>query len=296
MRVRHCLPLALLGLLGVPVAASPAEKILTLATTTSTENTGLLAHIHPGFEARTGIRIKVIAKGTGASLQLGRDGNADVLLVHAPELESQFVAEGFGILRRRVMYNDFVLLGPASDPARVKAAPTAAESLARVARAGRPFVSRGDGSGTHVKEQELWRKTGLPLESQAIRAIEDGKTRSIESIRPTGNWYFSIGQGMGKTLSVAAERQGYALSDRGTYDAFALAKPPRTDLVIVSQGDPLLRNPYSVIAVNPARHPQVNYAAARQYIEWITSPEVQRQIGAFGVRGRQLFHPDAERR
>ena len=270
-----------------------AKDVLVLATTTSTENSGLLAYLHPDFEKKTGIRVKVIAKGTGASLQLARDGNADVVLVHAPELERQFVADGHGLARHEVMYNDFVIVGPKTDPAGLASAKTPAEALSRVAASRRTFISRGDGSGTHVKEQELWRRTGLPLESKAVTVFSKGKRKETTSTRPSGPWYLSIGQGMGKTIVMATEKQAYTLADRGTYYAFSLARPARTDLVIVHEGGQLLFNPYGVIAVNPARHPHVNRAAAQSYVRWITSAEVQEMIAGYEVQGKVLFHPHA---
>ena len=279
-----------LCLAAISATDAVAADVLTLATTTSTENSGLLAYIHPDFEQRSGIRVKVIAKGTGASLQLARDGNADVILVHAPEQEAAFVAEGHGVLRRDVMYNDFVLLGPKRDPARVGTIKKPAEALKRIAVAKQRFLSRGDGSGTHIKEQSLWKQTRLPLETKSVRIISSGKTKTFRTVRPSGSWYLSIGQGMGKTLVMATERQAYTLADRGTYYAFALAKPARTDLVVLCQGDASLHNPYGVIAVNPKKHPHVHHGAAKQYIEWITSHRVQEMIDRFKMEGQQLFH------
>jgi tungstate transport system substrate-binding protein len=286
--------LAAIGLCTLcPGEKAGAEEVLVLATTTSTENSGLLSYLHPDFEKKTGIRVKVIAKGTGASLQLARDGNADIVLVHAPELERQFVADGHGLARHDVMYNDFVIVGPKTDPAGLASATTPAEALSRVAAGRQTFISRGDGSGTHVKEQELWRRTGLPLESKTVTVFSRGKRKEISSIRPNGPWYLSIGQGMGKTIVMATEKQAYTLADRGTYYAFALAQPARTDLVIVHAGGQRLFNPYGVIAVNPAKHPHVNHAAAQSYIRWITSPEVQKMIARYKVQGKVLFHPHA---
>ncbi|NQT17741.1 MAG: substrate-binding domain-containing protein [Planctomycetes bacterium] len=273
--------------------AAAAENVLTLATTTSTENSGLLASIHPDFEKKAGVQVRVVAKGTGASLQLARDGNADVVLVHARTLEDRFVAEGFGVLRRDVMYNDFVFIGPDADPAALKGARSPAEALKRIAAGEHEFVSRGDGSGTHLREQELWRGTAVDLETRQATVLVKGKKRSFQSVRPKGDWYLSIGQGMGKTIMVATEKRAYALVDRGTYYALALAEPPRTDLVVVCEGDKGLYNPYGVIAVNPRKHPHVNFAAAKRYVEWITSAEVQKMIGRFRVGGRVLFHPGA---
>jgi len=273
--------------------AMAGEGMLTLATTTSTENSGLLASIHPDFEKKTDIEVRVVAKGTGASLQLARDGNADVVLVHARTLEDRFLAEGFGVLRRDVMSNDFVFIGPGADPAGIKGVRSPAEALRRIAAGERVFVSRGDGSGTHIREQELWRRTALDLESRQATVFVKGRKRSFQSVRPEGDWYLSIGQGMGKTIMVATEKRAYTLVDRGTYYALALAEPARTDLVIVCEGDKSLYNPYGVIAVNPRKHAHVNFAAAKRYIEWITSPEVQERIGRYRVGGRVLFFPSA---
>jgi len=270
-----------------------AANVLTLATTTSTENSGLLAHIHGDFEKKHGVRVKVIAKGTGAALQLARDGNADVVLVHAREHEDQFVAQGYGVMRRDVMYNDFVIIGPQADPAGIKGAKSAAGALKRIAETGREFLSRGDGSGTHIREQQLWRQTRLPLESKSTTLFAQGKKRVVRSVRPSGAWYRSIGQGMGKTIMMATEKQAYTLADRGTYYAFALARPAKTDLRVLCEGDEGLFNPYGVIAVNPDKHSHVNYPAAKKYIQWITSPEVQKMIGQYRVGGKALFHAGA---
>jgi tungstate transport system substrate-binding protein len=276
-----------------PRAARAADDTLTLATTTSTENSGLLAYIHPYFERKTGVQIKVVAKGTGASLQLARDGNADVVLVHAREQEDKFVAEGYGVMRRDVMYNDFVILGPDNDPAGVRGVEDPTEALRRIAKAQATFLSRGDGSGTHIREQELWRRTSLPLEVETVTVFVRGQRKSFESVRPAGDWYLSIGQGMGKTITVATEKRAYTLADRGTYYSFSLAESPKTDLAILCEGHESLYNPYGVIAVNPGRHRHVNFAAAQRYIEWITSPEIQQKIGQFEFQGKVLFHPSA---
>jgi len=278
-----------------PISNASADgSLLTLATTTSTDNSGLLAHIHPDFEKRTGIRVKVIAKGTGASLQLGRDGNADIVLVHARKHEEAFVAEGFGVGRADVMYNDFVIIGPKSDPAKVGDAADAADALKRIAKSNQEFVSRGDASGTHIKEQDLWKATELPLINQQRTLIKSGSEMVVSMVRPQGSWYKSIGQGMGATLNYATERGAYTLADRGTFYAYSLANPPRTDLVILSEGDRRLANPYGVIAVNPRRHSEVNYSAAKKYIEWITSPATQKMINQFKVGGKVLFYGPAQ--
>jgi len=268
-----------------------ADDTLTLATTTSTENSGLLAYIHPDFEKKTGIRIKVVAKGTGASLQLARDGNADVILVHAREHEDRFVAEGYGVMRRDVMYNDFVIIGAMSDPAGVQEMRDPAEAFRQIAKRRQVFISRGDGSGTHIREQTLWRSTKLPLEIETVTVVAKGKKKSFESVRPSGDWYLSIGQGMGKAIIVATEKQAYTLTDRGTYYSFVLSEPAKTDLAILCEGHESLHNPYGVIAANPKRHLHVNFAGAQEYIEWLTSPEIQRAIGQYKFQGKTLFQP-----
>jgi len=294
---RLALPLAAVAaMLCAGVSSSvclAADDTLILATTTSTENSGLLAHLHPDFERKTGIRVKVVAKGTGASLQLARDGNADVILVHAREHEDQFIADGFGVMRRDVMYNDFIVIGPETDPAAIRGVKDPAEALGRIARSRSAFISRGDGSGTHIREQQLWRRAGLPLESEAVTLFSQGKKKQFESVRPAGDWYLSVGQGMGKTILIATEKRAYTLADRGTYYSLALARPAKTDLAVLCQGHESLYNPYGVIAVDPKRYPHVNFAGAKRYIEWITSPEIQRMIGAYQVQGKVLFHPNA---
>ena len=256
-------------LLCAALPASAAER-LRLATTTSTENSGLLADLLPLFEQRFGCAVHVIAVGTGKALALGRNGDVDLVLVHARQAEDAFVAEGWGVNRRDVMYNDFVLVGPPDDPARIADASDAADALRRIATGGCRFVSRGDDSGTHKKERQLWQEAG---------------------VAPEGRWYLEVGQGMGTVLMIAAEKQAYTLSDRGTWLALAdaAAQP------ILCAGDPRLFNPYGVIAVNPARHPEVHYVMAMALIGWLTSPEAQARIRIFGREryGRALFVPTA---
>ena len=272
---------------------STPANVLTLATTSSTDNSGLLNHIHPRFEEETGITVKVIAKGTGAALQLARDGNADLVLVHAREQEDEFVAAGHGVERRDVMYNDFVIIGPKEDAAGIAQATSPADALRRLAAGGHVFISRGDGSGTHLKEQKLWRETDMPLDNDVLHTTSGGKEGEFRASRPAGDWYLSIGQGMGKTIMAATEKRAYTIADRGTYYAFALTDPPKTDLAVLFEGDDSLRNPYGIIAVDPDKHPHVNFAAARRYIEWITSAEVQDMIGRYTIGGKVLFHPSA---
>ncbi|MFQ5893196.1 MAG: substrate-binding domain-containing protein [Nitrospinota bacterium] len=262
----------LVGLAAVVLApsAGQAAERLKLATTTSTENSGLLDVLIPPFEKRFGVRVDVIPVGTGKALKLGSMGDVDVVMVHARSAEEQFVAEGYGVNRRDLMYNDFVLLGPPADPAKLKGAKTLREALRRLARGKAPFLSRGDDSGTHKKERQLWKAAGLT---------------------PAGPWYLETGRGMGDTLVTADEKQGYVLVDRGTY----LAMRGKLGLEVVFEGDEGLANPYGVIAVNPARHPHVNYVMAMAFIGWLTSPEGQKIIGAFRKGGKTLFHPTAVR-
>lgn len=261
-----------LGTACSPVAPGiePPAK-LTLATTTSTQDSGLLDVILPQFEAESGVRVEVIAVGTGQAIALGKDGNADVLLVHARSLEDAYMAEGHGLRREDVMYNDFVILGPESDPAGVQGSTTAAEAFAKMAEAGASFVSRGDNSGTHTKEKDVWAAAG---------------------IEPAGEWYISAGQGMGGVLTMADELQAYTLSDRATYLARTLAG---TELVIVMEGDPILFNPYGVMDVNPAKNPKIKNDLANQFMDWLISVPAQEQIGQFGVAefGSPLFAPDS---
>ena len=255
------------GLLLVSAAAgATAPPPLRLATTTSTENSGLLAALLPEFTKSTGITVHVIAVGSGKAMKLGENGDVDLVLVHSRAAEDEFVRKGFGLERRDVMWNDFVLAGPGGDPAGVRTAGSASRALAAIARAGSPFVSRGDESGTHVKEKELWSAAGL---------------------KPSGAWYIEAGQSMEAVLTMADEKRAYTLADRGTL----LALEGRLDLRVLCEGDTALRNPYGVIAVNPSRHPDVRHAEAMRFIEWITSAEGQRRIGAFRKGGKTLFHP-----
>ena len=251
-------------------AAPPAGKTLILATTTSTQDSGLLDDLVPLFEKQTGLQVKTIAVGSGQALAMGRRGEADVLLVHSPQAEEALIAEGSGLNRRLVMHNDFVVLGPASDPAAIsgKGVP---EAFRRIAASKALFLSRGDQSGTHAQELKLWNAAGLAPEGQA--------------------WYQQTGLGMGQTLAIAAEKKAYTLSDRGTY----LALRRKLGLPILLEGDPSLRNTYHVIEVNPARHPKVNAAGARAFADFLVSKDVQKRIKDFGIAvyGSPLFFPDA---
>ena len=243
-------------------------KPLTLATTTSTRDSGLLKVLVPMFEKETGIEVKVVAVGSGQALELGRRGDADVLLTHAPDAEKRFMAEGYGEQRRGVMYNDFVLVGPQTDPARIKGQASITQAFQRIARSQSEFISRGDESGTHMKEKKIWKEA---------------------TIAPAGNWYVRAGAGMAQALRIASEKRAYTLTDRGTF----FFQRDRLDLTIHSQGDPLLRNPYAVIVVSSAKHPGVNHQAASRFSEFLLSPKVQRIIGKFGVErfGQPLFFP-----
>lgn len=257
----------LLTILLLLVLAAPAFAVerLRMSTTTSTENSGLLKVLLPPFEQQHDVKVDVISVGTGKALKLGESGDVDVVLVHARKLEDKFVADGFGVNRKDVMYNDFVILGPATDPAGVKRSKTAAEALAKVAARPAPFVSRGDESGTHTKEKELWQQAGGV---------------------PKAAWYVEAGQGMGEVIVMATEKQAYTLADRGTYNAFKKAK---TNLAIVFEGEKGLFNPYGVIAVNPQKHPHVKYELALKFIDFITGAEGQKIIADYKVDGDPLF-------
>ncbi|MBI3734516.1 MAG: substrate-binding domain-containing protein [Chloroflexi bacterium] len=250
----------------------PANPELILATTTSTQDSGLLDVLIPLFQQQTGYVVKTIAVGSGQALLLGGRGEADVVLAHAPAAEQTFVAKGFGVNRRLVMHNDFVLIGPASDPARTRSARTAGEALRAIASAQAKFYSRGDNSGTHQLELALWKSLG---------------------VKPAGEWYQQTGQGMGATLNVASEKDGYTITDRATY--LALKKNLRLDILM--QGDPALLNIYHVIEVNPALHAKVNNAGAQAFSDFLLSASTQAVIGQFGRDkfGEPLFFPDADK-
>jgi len=276
----------------LPGQAVSGDKIMKMSTTTSTQASGLLDVLLPEFEKDTGIMVKVIAKGTGAAIRDGVDGNVDVIFVHAKEPEEKFVQDGFGTKRYSVMYNDFVVLGPVADPAGIKKCTTAADALRKIAAASAFFVSRGDDSGTHTKEQDLWKATGLPLE-QGSQSIVPGADRPVNYMRPLGAWYLSIGQGMGKALTFADEKQAYLLADRGTYIKYKFDREIPVALDILCEGDPALANPYGIIPVNPAKHPHVKNDLAEKFVAWITSARGQKLIGDYRVLGKQLFYPDA---
>lgn len=261
-RICH-LVLLILVLLASPAFA--AER-LRLATTTTTKDSGLLKVLLPPFEKKYNCRVEVISAGTGKALKLGEAGSVDVLLVHARKLEDEFVAAGFGVARRDVMYNDFVVIGPAADPARVLTARSARDAFRLIAGTGATFISRGDESGTHRKERELWQDAG---------------------VKPGGSWYVEAGKGMGDVIVMATKRGAYTLTDRGTFNAYRKMK---TDLIPLFQGDPRLFNPYGVIAVNPRRHPLVKHNLAMRFISYLTEGEGRRIIAGFRVGGEPIFY------
>jgi tungstate transport system substrate-binding protein len=256
--------LAVTALAAFCVSAS-AEERLKMSTTTSTQDSGLLKVLLPPFEKKYNCKVDVIAVGTGQSLKLGEAGDVDVVFVHARKLEDKFVADGFGVNRRDVMYNDFVIIGPKDDPAGIARAKSAAEALKMIAAKGATFISRGDKSGTHIKEKELWQAAG---------------------IQPKGGWYVESGQGMGPVITMATERRGYTLADRGTFNAF---KDKKTDLKILFQGEKGLFNPYGVIAVNPKKHPHVKYDLAMKFVDYVTGPEGQQIIAGYKAHGEPVF-------
>lgn len=271
------------------------DQVLSMSTTTSTLASGLLDVLLPEFEKDTGVRVKVIAKGTGAAIKDGRDGNVDVIFVHAKTREEKFVQDGYGTRRYAIMHNDFVIVGPPGDPAKLKGIKEAHFALKKIARAKVKFISRGDDSGTHSKEQSLWRKTGLPLEKKITQIIKKGKKRPVSYIYPQNgrDWYLSIGQGMGKTLTFADEKGAYALVDRGTYIKYKFGRKVAIDLEIVCEGDPDLINRYGVIPISPVKHPLVKHALARTFAEWLISKKGQDLIRNYKLLGKQLFFPDA---
>lgn len=251
------------------VGASVAASDLKLATTTSTDNSGLLTFLLPKFEARYGGKVRVIAVGTGAALRIGEKGDADVLLVHARPLEDKFMAAGFGSVRKDVMYNDFIVVGPKNDPAGVRGMRDVIAAMKKISASGAKFISRGDESGTHQMEKEYWKEAGVNAQ---------------------GAWYLSAGQGMGQVLTMADELAGYTLTDRATYAAYR----NKTALDTLVEGDPKMFNPYGVIAVNPQRHKGLNADGAMAFVNWITSSEGQKAIAEFKINGVQMFFPTAK--
>jgi tungstate transport system substrate-binding protein len=266
-------------LLGIAFAASmlaappvaQAQKFITVASTTSTEQSGLFKHLLPIFEKKTGIEVRVVALGTGQSLDMGKRGDADVVFVHARSLEEKFITEGYGVKRYPVMYNDFVLVGPKSDPAKVAGGKDITAALKKIKASSAPFVSRGDRSGTHNAELRLWKQAGIDIAKEK------------------GPWYRDTGQGMGPALNSASSMNGYILTDRGTWISFK----NRGDLTIVMEGDKRLFNQYGVILVNPKKHKHVKKDMGQAFINWIVSPEGQKAIAGYKIGSDQLFFPNA---
>jgi len=259
-----------LGLASGPAAAQ--DRYITVASTTSTENSGLFGELLPKFTEQSGIQVRVVAVGTGQAVTLAENGDADVLLVHHEASEEQFVAEGFGVERHEVMYNDFVIVGPASDPAGIEGSRDSVAALASIAAAEAPFASRGDDSGTNKAELALWQEAGIDVAGAS------------------GSWYRETGAGMGPTLNTAAAMDAYALTDRGTWLSF----DNRQNLATLVEGDPRLFNQYGIILVNPERHPHVKAEPGQQFIDWVISDAGQQAIAAFQIHGQQAFFPNAK--
>jgi tungstate transport system substrate-binding protein len=266
----------LLGLLMVVILVSSfasyglADNRLRMSTTTSTENSGLLKVLLPPFEKANNVKVDVISVGTGKALKLGENGDVDVVFVHSRPAEDKFVSEGFGVDRKDVMYNDYVILGPKSDPAGIKGVKSSVDAFRKISETKSNFVSRGDDSGTDKKERSIWKAAG---------------------IAPQAPWYIEAGRGMGAVLQMANEKNAYTLSDRGTYIAFE----KKIDPIILLEGDKTLFNPYGIIAVNPKKHPNAQYELARKFIDYVTGPEGQKIIADYKLEGKQLFFPDAKK-
>ena len=260
------------GLIAPVHAQDASDKSIVVASTTSTQDSGLFVHILPLFKKKTGITVKVVAVGTGRALDTARRGDADIVFVHAKSAEEKFLSEGHGVKRYPVMYNDFVLVGPKSDPAGIRGMKDITAALKEIMTKSASFVSRGDGSGTHIAELNLWKAAGVDIDKEK------------------GPWYKEIGQGMGATLTNAAASEAYVLSDRGTWLSFR----NKSDLVIEVEGDKRLFNQYAVMLVNPAKHPNIQKEAGQAFIDWLISPEGQKAIADYKVHGEQLFFPNAD--
>ena len=271
---RLVIALAISSTICVPALAQ--DKSIVVASTTSTQDSGLFGHILPIFKAKTGIDVKVVALGTGQALDTARRGDADVVFVHAKPAEEKFLAEGFGVKRYPVMYNDFILAGPKSDPAGVKGSKDIVAALTTIKDKGVSFISRGDNSGTHQAELNLWKIANVDIAAQK----HDGRL---------GSWYKEIGQGMGAALNTAAASNSYVISDRGTWLSFK----NRGDLVIAIEGDKRLFNQYGVMLVNPRKHPNVKTELGQQFVDWLISPDGQKAIADYKINGEQLFYPNA---
>lgn len=266
------LALAMLGVMQGPVAWAQ-QKFITVASTTSTEQSGLFKHMLPVFEKKTGIQVRVVAQGTGQALDMGRRGDADVVFVHDKVAEEKFVADGFGVQRFEVMYNDFVLVGPKADPAKIAGGKNIIDAYKKIAASAAPFASRGDKSGTHAAELRLW------------------KAAAIDPQTGKGTWYRETGSGMGPTLNTASSMNAYAFTDRGTWLSFK----NRGDLVIVVEGDQQLFNQYGIMLVNPAKHAHVKKELGQAFVDWVVSAEGQKAIADYKIGADQLFFPNAKR-
>ena len=267
----HRLLVALATFLAFVLPAAAQEKSIVVASTTSTEDSGLFRYLLPLFKERTGIAVKVVALGTGQALDTARRGDADVVFVHAKSAEEKFLAEGFGVKRYPVMYNDFVLIGPKNDPAGIRGGKDIVAALKTLKDKQAAFISRGDRSGTHIAELNLWKLAGIDIAAEK------------------GRWYKEIGQGMGAALNTASASDAYVLADRGTWLSFR----NKGDLVVVVEGDKRLFNQYGVMLVNPAKHPTVKKELGQQFVDWLISPEGQRDIAGYKINGEQLFYPNA---
>ncbi len=284
-----------LALLLLPFTVKAESRIIKMSTTTSTENSGLLNVLLPEFTKETGIEVKVFAKGTGAAIQDGIDGNVDVIFVHAKAREEKFISEGYGAYRLGVMHNDFVIIGPAADPSGIKGMRDAAGAFKKIAMTKVKFISRGDDSGTHIKEQAVWKDSGLDLKTESSEIIKKGKKFALSFLYPVqmGKNYMSIGQGMGKALTFAEEKQAYTLSDRGTFLKYRYGRKLGLDLEILCEGDPGLFNPYGIIPISPKMHPHVKFELADRFAKWLVSEKAQDIIEQYKIAGRQAFFPDA---
>jgi tungstate transport system substrate-binding protein len=270
---RRSLAIGVVALIAfISIGAQAKERFITVASTTSTEQSGLFGHLLPLFEQKTGVKVRVVAVGTGQALDLARRGDADVVFVHARSAEEKFLAEGHGVKRFPVMYNDFVLVGPKGDPAKIGGSKDILEALKKVEAEKAPFVSRGDKSGTHLAELDLWKAAGIDID------------------KAKGPWYRDTGQGMGPALNTAASMNAYILTDRGTWLSFK----NRGDLTILVEGDKRLFNQYGVMLVNPNKHPNVKKDLGQMFVDWVISPEGQKAIADYKINGQQLFFPNAE--
>ncbi len=269
---RHSFAIGLVALISLTtISVQAQERFITVASTTSTEQSGLFSHLLPRFEQKTGIKVHVVAVGTGQALDLARRGDADVVFVHARAAEEKFLAEGHGVKRFPVMYNDFVLIGPKTDPTKIGGSKDILEALTKVETAKAPFVSRGDKSGTHLAELDLWKAAGLDID------------------KAKGPWYRDTGQGMGPALNTASSMNAYILTDRGTWLSFK----NRGDLTILVEGDKRLFNQYGVMLVNPDKHPSVKRELGQMFVDWVISPDGQKAIAEYKINGEQLFFPNA---